>query len=295
VKLEADLRSAISRDEFELYYHPQVDVETARLIGLEALIRWNHPRLGLVSPVRFISLAEETGLIVPLTEWVLRRACEQNKEWQNLGFPVVRIAVNLSPRQFQQRVVVPAVVKALQLTGLQPHCLEVEITESAAMQDADYTITAIRALQEMGVEVAMDDFGTGFSSLSHLKRLPFDTIKIDQTFVRDIATDPGSAAIVATIIDLTHNLGRKVIAEGVENEQQLLFLRMHGCHRIQGYLISKPMPAQELTRLLATRGPGAVNRVAPEAGAETLAEIIAHYSYPLPSPERLTGGITAVR
>lgn len=283
LSMEKDLRYSMGRDEFVLYYQPQVDMSKGEVIGFEALVRWKHPILGLVPPGRFIPLAEESGLVIPMTDWVLREACRQNKEWHDAGLPPARVAVNLSARQFQQKNVVPTIVKALEETGLDPKWLDIELTESAAMQDANYTVTAIRALQEIGVEVSMDDFGTGFSSLSYLKKLPFDTIKIDQSFIREIGNDPGCAAIVTSIISLTQNLGRKVIAEGVETEQQLLFLRMHGCQQIQGYLISKPMPAEELTELMQVKATTGLRRYSRFVEDESLPEIIARYSYVLPT------------
>jgi EAL domain-containing protein (putative c-di-GMP-specific phosphodiesterase class I) len=266
-----------------LHYQPQVDVNAGALVGFEALVRWQHPEMGMISPGRFIPLAEETGLIVPMTEWILHEACRQIKEWQDAGLPRARVAVNLSARQFQQKSVVPTVDRALRSTGLDAKWLEVELTECSAILDPDYTVMTIRALQEMGVEVAMDDFGTGYSSLGYLKRLPFDTIKIDQSFVREIANDPGSAAIVTTIITMAQNLGRRVLAEGVETEDQLIFLRMQGCHLIQGYLISRPLAASDLRSMLTIKPSHEVRRYAHfENAPEGLIQTIARYSYPLP-------------
>ncbi|HET6382215.1 MAG TPA: EAL domain-containing protein [Armatimonadota bacterium] len=281
--LERDLYRALDQEEFVLHYQPQVDLESAKMVGVEALVRWMHPAHGLLSPGKFIALAEENGLILPLTEWILRKACRQNMLWQAAGLPPFRVSVNLSARQFQRKTVIPSVVDALKGEGLDPSYLEVEITESLAMHDRENTVMVLRRLKEMGVEIALDDFGTGFSSLSYLKHFPFDTIKIDQSFVRDVAEDSANEAIVATIISLSHNLGRKVIAEGVETETQLLRLRKHGCHQIQGYLICKPVPAEQITRLFQARRTNGVQKYSRYSEIEDgLPEIIAKYAYSLP-------------
>jgi EAL domain-containing protein (putative c-di-GMP-specific phosphodiesterase class I) len=223
---------------------------SGRTVGMEALIRWQHPTLGMVPPLRFIGLAEETGLIIPIGDWVLRTACAQAKAWQRAGFPDLRVAVNLSARQFAQNDLVESIASALQESGLAPHYLELELTESLVMSDVDGAIEILRALKDLGVHLSLDDFGTGHSSLSYLKRLPIDTLKIDQSFVRDITYAPDDEAIVASIISLAHNLKRRVIAEGVETKEQLNYLRRHGCTQIQGYYFSKPVSAELFERLL---------------------------------------------
>jgi diguanylate cyclase (GGDEF)-like protein len=241
--LENSLRKALERKEFLLHYQPQTDMRTGAIVGVEALLRWQHPDLGLVYPSEFIPIAEETGLIVPLGEWVLRTACVQARAWQTLGLPPFTVAVNLSARQFLQQDLVDTVARILKETGVDPRSLEIEITESIAMQNADYTIVVLRDLKEMGILIAMDDFGTGYSSLSYLKKFPIDSLKIDQSFVRDITTDLNDAAIANAIIVLAHSLKLNVVAEGVETAAQEAFLKEHRCDRLQGYLFSTPIPA----------------------------------------------------
>ncbi|MDR6879222.1 EAL domain-containing protein [Bacillus sp. 3255] len=250
LKLENELRRAIAGEEFVLFYQPQVDIETGRIVGTEALIRWQHPEKGLISPNHFIPFAEESGLIVPIGEWVLRAACKQNKAWQNMGFPKMPISVNLSMRQFFQHNLKGKISHVLDQTGLDPQYLELEITESMTM-DVDHAIQSLLELKELGVHVSIDDFGTGYSSLYYLKKFPIDKLKIDRSFVRDIMVDPNDAAIVATIIAMTHHLNLKVIAEGVETEEQLHFLHQNRCNEVQGYWFSPPVNAQELESMLA--------------------------------------------
>jgi diguanylate cyclase (GGDEF)-like protein len=250
--LENSLRRALEREEFEVYYQPRVDFGTGRVIGAEALVRWRHPELGLVSPVEFIPLAEETGLIVPIGEWVLRAACARCKAWRDTGLAPLSVAVNLSARQFQQPNLSAMVIRILQETGLDPHDLELELTESSLMQNAESAVRALGELKEAGVEIAIDDFGTGYSSLGYLKRLPIDMLKVDKSFVRDVTTDPDDATLVTAIISLAHNLRLKVVAEGVETEEQLEFLRSLGCDEWQGYLCSGPLPAGAFEELLRT-------------------------------------------
>ncbi len=250
LNLENDLRRAIERDELRLYYQPQMSLRSGNIIGMEALVRWQHPLRGLVSPIEFIPLAEATGLIVPIGEWVLRTACEQNRAWQLAGLPAVTVAVNLSARQFDGHDMVALTAQVLQDTRLDPGYLELELTESAAMGDADAFVGVTEALNGLGVTLSIDDFGTGYSSLSYLKRFALDRLKIDQSFVRDIVQDPESAAIVVAIIALAHGLGLSAIAEGVETEAQLNFLRTRGCDEMQGYYFSKPLPAAEFEQLL---------------------------------------------
>lgn len=248
--LENSLRRALERGEFAVYYQPQINLATRQVIGMEALIRWQHPDLGLIAPTKFIPLAEEIGLIGPLSEWVLWTACAQNKAWQDAGFPPLRIAVNLSARLFGQQDLMGIVKRVLEETGLNPNYLDLELTESIVMENAEGTIQTLYELKEMGVHISVDDFGTGYSSLSYLKRFPIDILKIDKSFVQDITTDPNNAAIAELIISMAHTLNLNVIAEGVETEEQLTFLQSHRCNEAQGYLFSKPLSAKELEVLL---------------------------------------------
>ena len=250
--LENSLRHALERKELLLHYQPRVDLETGQIMGVEALLRWQYPNLGLVPPNQFIPLAEETGLIIPIGEWVLRTACQQNKLWQTMGLLPIRVAVNLSPRQFEKKDFVKTVAKVLKDTDLDPHYLELELTESLIMKSAETSITTLRQLNAMGIQISIDDFGTGYSSLSYLRRFPIQALKIDQSFVRDITTDPDDSVIVTAMIILAHSLKLKVIAEGVETKEQLDFLRSLKCHEMQGYYFSRPLPEDEVTRLLAT-------------------------------------------
>ena len=250
LRIEGDLRNALVRQEFILHYQPQVDLRTGRIIGMEALIRWQHPVFGMVSPIRFIGLAEETGLIVPIGAWVIRTACAQSKAWQRAGFGNLRIAVNLSARQFAQQNLAQSIADVLKETELDPRYLEIELTESLLMTDVERAVSVLRDLNELGVQLSIDDFGTGYSSLSYLKRFPIDVLKIDQSFVRDITLDPDDAAIVELIISLAHSLNLQVIAEGVETQEQLTFLRDHRCNEIQGYYFSRPVPADEFRQML---------------------------------------------
>ncbi len=244
--LENMLRKALSQKELVLHYQPLVNVATRSIDGLEALIRWQHPELGLLSPANFISVAELSGLIIPIGEWVLRTACKQVKNWhRKLDHPIT-IAVNLSARQFQAPDLVDQVRRALNDSGLDPGCLELEITESSAMQNSENTIHTLRELKTLGVRIAMDDFGTGYSSLNYLKRFPIDTLKLDQMFVREVLTEPSDAAIVSAVIAMSHSLNLVVVAEGVETEAQFEFLRDQECDRIQGFLYSAPLAAEHL-------------------------------------------------
>ncbi len=249
--LENSLRRGLERDEFVVHYQPQVNIRSGRIVGNEALVRWQHPERGLVSPMEFIPVAEETGLIVPLGAWVLQTACAQNAAWQQAGHAPMPVAVNLSARQFQQRDLLDTVTQALEESGMDPQYLILEITEGVAMHDAESTATTLRALREMGIQIAIDDFGTGHSSLSYLKRFPVSALKIDRSFVRDLTIDPEDAAITAAIIAMAKSLKLKVIAEGVESEEQLAFLKEHGCDEMQGFLFSKPVPAPALEKMLA--------------------------------------------
>ncbi len=250
LRLEGDLRMALDHKQFELHYQPQVDLQTGKIYGMEALIRWQHPAFGMVPPIRFIGLAEETGLIVPIGAWVIRTACMQLKSWQDAGLGDLRVAVNLSPRQFAQQDLVESIANVLKACDLPPRCLEIELTESMIMTDIERAIGILHNLTALGVHISIDDFGTGYSSLAYLKRLPIDVLKIDQSFVRDITVDPDDAAIVATIVSLAHSLRLQVIAEGVETVEQLQFLQRHHCDAMQGYYFSRPVPADQFEVLL---------------------------------------------
>ena len=251
--LENHLRKALERDEFILYYQPQFDILTEEIIGVEALIRWKHQELGMVSPADFIPLAEETGLIIQIDEWVMRTACVQLRRWQGDGLPDITVSVNLSGQHFIRENLLETVAGIIKETGLDPRFLELELTEGVVMKNAKETVSTLRALKEMGLHIAIDDFGTGYSSLSYLKRFPIDTLKIDRSFVQEITTDSDSAAITNAIIAMAHSLKLRVLAEGVETEEQLAFLRDHGCHALQGFLFSKPLPYDELVRFYRER------------------------------------------
>ncbi len=250
VSLENKLRAAIARDELHLAYQPKVDLVGGRVIGCEALLRWTHPELGAVSPAQFIPVAEESGLIVPIGDWALRRACAQCKAWTDAGLPPIAMSVNISARQFLQQDVVGWVLEVLRQTGLPAERLELELTESLIAQDTEKVIATINQLKAHGVRLSIDDFGTGYSSLSYLKRFHVDTLKIDQSFVRHMLAEPGDAAIVLAVISLGHSLRMKVIAEGVESAEHCAFLRQHGCDEMQGYHFAKPLPASEFSHLL---------------------------------------------
>ena len=251
--MENWLRRAVEHRELLLHFQPQLDLRTGHIFGAEALVRWQHPKLGMVSPARFIPLAEQTGLIVPIGEWVLRAACAQNKAWQDAGLPPIAVAVNISARQFREKSLLKSVAAILEETGLEPRFLELEVTESAIMHDAEGVIAILQQLKAMGVMLSIDDFGTGYSSLSYLKRFPVDRLKIDQSFIRDLALGADSAAIVQAVITLGHSLNLKVIAEGVETAAQLQFLRQRECDEKQGYFFSRPLPAEEFRKLLEER------------------------------------------
>ena len=248
--LENSLHRALERGEFVVYYQPQVNINTWEITGMEALLRWQHPTLGLVSPGIFIPLAEENGLIVPIGEWVLRTACVQNKAWQDMGLQGLRVAVNLSPRQFQQPNLVALVAQILEQTRLEPEFLELEITETTVMQNVDFTKTILSKFQQMGIHLAMDDFGTGYSSLSYLKKFPLHTIKIDQSFIRELAVDPCDQAITNAVIALGQGLDLSVVAEGVETKEQLDCLQSLECKDMQGYFFSRPLLVENATELL---------------------------------------------
>ena len=248
--LQEGLRSAIARKEFALLYQPQVDLRSSRVFAVEALVRWHHPELGVVLPAKFIPMAEETGLIVPLGEWVLREACRQNKAWQDAGVAPIRVCVNVSARQFREKNWVKRVEYALSESGLDPRYLELELTESLLMQDTTHAVTTMRALQSIGVQFSIDDFGTGYSSLSALKSFPVARLKIDQAFVRNLPYDENDRSIATAVISLGQKLNMKVIAEGVETDAQLAFLQDHDCDEIQGFHFSRPIEATAIAALL---------------------------------------------
>ncbi|MBI3053282.1 MAG: GGDEF domain-containing response regulator [Betaproteobacteria bacterium] len=251
--LETSLRRAVERGELLVQYQPIVDVRTGNFTGAEALVRWNHPQFGLLAPDKFIPLADEIGLIIEIGEWVLHQACMQTKSWHDMGFYPLSISVNVSAVQLGQPQLLNQVAGVLTKTGLDPACLELEITESVLMQDAEATISMLRALKEMGIKISVDDFGTGFSSLSYLKRFPIDILKIDKSFTRDIDMDPDNSAIVTAIAVLARSLNLSVLAEGVESQQQLDFLRGQKCDRVQGYLFSRPLNPEVLLPLMAQK------------------------------------------
>lgn len=251
--MENDLRRALDRGEFMLHYQPKVDMNSRAVVGMETLVRWNHPERGLVPPFDFIPLAEETGLIVPIGEWILRTACLQCKVWHDAGFKL-HLAVNLSPRQFQQKDLAGAINRIIAETGFDPAYLNLEVTESSLMDNAESAVAILRELRKTGIRISIDDFGTGYSSLGYLKQLPIDVLKIDKSFVSDVTDNADDAALVMTVITLAHNLRLKVVAEGVETEEQLRFLRLMKCDEWQGYLFSKPVTAEAFGELLAGRG-----------------------------------------
>ena len=253
VRIESALRNALERDEFVLHYQPQVCLASGQVMGMEALLRWQHPELGMVAPNRFISVAEETGLIVPIGAWVMRTACAQNKRWADAGLGQLRVAVNLSARQFSSSTLLADISAVLTETGLAPDRLEIELTESLFMSDVTLAVEQLHSMKSLGVQLSIDDFGTGYSSLSYLSRFPIDVLKIDRSFVNDITRDASDAAIVASIIALAHNLKLAVIAEGVETREQLDYLRRHGCDEMQGYLFSRALPAADFEQLLRSR------------------------------------------
>ena len=250
LELESELRHALERGQFHLEYQPQLDLASGAVVGMEALLRWQHPQLGRVPPASFIGLAEEMGLITPIGDWVLRTACAQARAWQLAGHGPLRLAVNLSARQFKQKNLLHAVAQVLANTGLAAAHLELELTESMVMHDVEQATTIMAKLKALGVQLSIDDFGTGYSSLAYLRHFPIDVLKIDKTFVSDITHSMDDAAIVRAIISLAHSLRLKVIAEGVETEQQLAFLRRHGCDQMQGYLFSRPLAAAAFETLL---------------------------------------------
>jgi EAL domain-containing protein (putative c-di-GMP-specific phosphodiesterase class I) len=250
LKIESDLRAAIDRNELFLLYQPQVNIRTSKITGVEALLRWQHPQFGLVPPNKFIGVAEASGLIVPIGQWVLRTACLQAKQWQDEGLLAVPVAVNVSAVQFRQKGFAEMIREVLEETGLDAHYLELELTESLLLNNADVMFSILEELRTMGVKLAIDDFGTGYSSLSYLRQFQVNRLKIDRSFVRDVAVNRDDAAITTAIIGMAKALNLEVLAEGVENEAQLTFLRAQHCNEIQGFYFSKPVAVSKIAELL---------------------------------------------
>ena len=250
LSMELDLRRALHQEQLLVYYQPKVDLHSGKICGAEALLRWNHPVKGMIPPDQFIPLAEDTGLILPIGEWVLRTACLQTKAWQEAGLPEITIAVNVSPKQLHESAMDKSIAKILLESGLEARYLDLEITEGAVMQEPEKMVLLLTRLKEIGVSISMDDFGTGYSSLSYLKRFPFDNLKIDKAFINGIPMDEGNVTLVLTIIAMAHNFKLKVIAEGVETLEQVDFLKLKNCDEIQGYFFSRPVPAIEAEQLL---------------------------------------------
>jgi EAL domain-containing protein (putative c-di-GMP-specific phosphodiesterase class I) len=259
LRLEGEVRHATEREEFVVYYQPQIDLRSGRIIGAEALVRWQHPQRGLLPPAEFLQAASDTGMIRAIDEWMLRTACRQNRTWQQRGLAVPRVSINVSHSLFHGTTLLKAVEDTLAETGLTPDRLELELTESIAMRNVDTSITVLQQLKTMGVQLAIDDFGTGYSSLSYLQRLPVNRVKIDQSFVRELLSLVQPVSIVRAIIAMSHSLQLEVLAEGVEDERQRSILMAEGCDQAQGYLFGRPMPAAEFERLL-------VRTVLPKAG-----------------------------
>jgi len=249
--METDLRNAVNNNEFVLYYQPKVLTSTNEIVGVEALIRWQHPEKGLVPPNEFIPLLENTGLINQVGEWVLRTACRQNKQWQDAGYPPVKMAVNISARQFRSESIVTSVRDTLHDTGLEPKYLELELTESLFVDNVEKAIRTMILLKDIGVYIAIDDFGTGYSSLNYLRQFPVDVLKIDRTFIRDLTTSSKDIAIAKAIATMASSLDMGVIAEGVEDMSQVSILKDNGCDEVQGFLYSKPVAADEIEGFLA--------------------------------------------
>jgi EAL domain-containing protein (putative c-di-GMP-specific phosphodiesterase class I) len=249
--LEADLRYALGRNEFLLHYQPKFDLQTKQITGVEALIRWAHPQRGILSPGQFVPIAEECGLILHIGRWVLLEACRQARAWNDAGLGIVPVAVNVSASEFADKDFISGVRAVLIATGLEPANLELELTESVLMQDAESTVRTLGALKAMGVRLAIDDFGTGYSSFTYLRRFPVDALKLDQSFVQEITADPGDATIVSAMINIGKSLKQRVIAEGVETRAQFNFLQHHGCNEGQGYYFSRPVGAVQAEQLIA--------------------------------------------
>lgn len=256
IELQADLHHALARNEFQVYYQPQVNLQTGKIVGAEALLRWRHPKHGMISPIKFIPLAEESGDILAIGEWVMTTACRDIKRWQEMlkqqtaNCPQLKIAVNLSGRQFQQPNLNTTIVQILEEVDLEPQYLELELTESIIVRDIESGIAKLSALKLLGLQISIDDFGVGYSSFSYLKQLPFDILKVDRCFIRDIDTDIKNQAITSSIIQMAHKMGLKVVAEGVETHTEMEFLTQNNCDEIQGYLISPPIPFEQFSQML---------------------------------------------
>jgi diguanylate cyclase (GGDEF)-like protein len=265
LELESDLRHALERGEFLLHYQPKVELTTGLISGTEALLRWNHPLRGLVPPMEFVPLAEETGLIAPIGEWALATACARNKAWQDQGLTKMSIAVNLSARQFADPMLLPKLTRIIHDSGLDPSSLELEITESMVMTHGENAVAVLESLKLLGVQIAIDDFGTGYSSLAYLKRFPIDTIKVDRSFIRDLPADSGDRKITRAIIAMAHSMKLKVVAEGVETADQLTFLRAQHCDAVQGYFLHRPLPEEEVAQVLEANRRDLATRIAVHA------------------------------
>jgi EAL domain-containing protein (putative c-di-GMP-specific phosphodiesterase class I) len=250
--LEESLRRALERQEFAVHYQPKVNLRTGEITGAEALLRWTHPTRGQISPAKFIPVAEDCGLILPIGKWVLREACRQARAWVDVGLPLANMAVNISAMEFRNENFLQDVFAVLKETGLDPRYLELELTESVLMKHAEATQSILKALRAKGVQLAVDDFGTGYSSLSYLRKFSIDALKIDQSFVRQIATTPQETTIVAAVISMGRSLKLRVVAEGVQTQQELAFLQAHQCDEAQGYFFSRPVPPQQFATLLQT-------------------------------------------
>jgi diguanylate cyclase (GGDEF)-like protein len=256
VSMEKSLERALAEEQFEVFYQPKVQISDERIVGMEALVRWRHPDLGLISPAQFVPVAEETGLIVDIGRWVLQRSCRDGVQWKKDGLPAVVMAVNLSPRQFRDPNLFQDVLSAVAESGIDPQLLELELTESMLMENADESVKTLRALKERGIKISIDDFGTGYSSLAYLKRFPIDALKIDRSFINEVNTNPDDASIATSIILMGRALRLKVIAEGVETRNQLSFLRVMQCDQVQGYLFSPPVPEPKARELLVAQQSG---------------------------------------
>jgi EAL domain-containing protein (putative c-di-GMP-specific phosphodiesterase class I) len=248
--LENRLRQALPAEQLVLYYQPVIDLSSGRIWGAEALLRWIHPELGVLSPSEFVPLAEMSGLIIPIGQWVLNASCEQIREWHDVGYSNLRATVNVSPRQFQQPDFVADVARAIEDSRIPPASLDLEITESSAMLDLEGSIEKLHELKRLNVRISLDDFGTGFASLNHLRRFPLDRIKLDHSFVRELPGNPDHCAIARAVVTMAHALRLYIAAEGVETAEQLAFLRDEGCDEAQGYFFSRPLPAPEFRALL---------------------------------------------
>ena len=271
--LETSLRQAIDNEQFITYYQPVLNLMSNRIVGLEALVRWQHPQLGVLPPSEFLGLAEDTGLILYISESVMRSACFQTRKWQLQGLSGLRIAVNVSARQFQQKDFIDKVIHTLGESGLDPSCLELELTETSIMENPESAAKLLTEVRQLGVRVAVDDFGTGYSSLSYLKRLPIDTLKLDRSFVNGVTTDPDDAALVMAVVTLAHNLRLRVVAEGVETIEQLNFLKLLRCDEGQGYLFGKPRPVEVIEPLL-------LKETAAKTGRDVIPELQHHHTSP---------------